>query len=555
MTSKQLGGSTAPDGSMYVTQTDGNGNLITPAINTILTPEQFGAIGNGIADDTNALTAMRDALRVIQNNSDPIPVLLTMKFGVNKSYAYTNNRWTWGLKNLQVLGNGSSFLMTGTTGSTFGVTPLNSNISLFETTLINGSFTVNSARSNNLISDTIPGDTSVTCLTPANASNLVPGGWAVVHSYCQLPEGGYLPNSRYFDYVKIVSSNSTTGVVILDRAIANRHSSNFPEHPFVTPDFQFVTWSGRARISPIGAYPSNNSILTCPFADYLYMENMTFVDNPNARRAGDGPGPNDPLYKSHQQCQIEGVYQATLKNINGSEFIPSGLYQADVIGCNWWACEADKFIQNLNFNNTSMNGVTIAVGLDEATGVNNLNYIGGFLHESVSAPRNAYYNGVTFNDSDISNFFALTGLAWPTQTTVVQSCNFTGGGGTSIPIGLSTSVPLLIDGTNVTVSANVVTIQDFTTFVSGRVFLRSVEPFGQINLLKAGGGAQIVGTFGDITGSFGTTTAILPISIASTISIGDTLECLPCKPGSVNLTPPNAIANTYTNFSGPPQIP
>jgi len=55
MTVKQLPGTYAPDGSLYITLTDGNGNLVATA--EAIDAKSLGAVGDGITDDTSSLQA------------------------------------------------------------------------------------------------------------------------------------------------------------------------------------------------------------------------------------------------------------------------------------------------------------------------------------------------------------------------------------------------------------------------------------------------------------------------------------------------------------------
>lgn len=61
MTTKQLGGLQSPDGSQYVTLTDGAGNIVTPAVgpsHTVSTLPSSPAIGTiaTVTDGTSGLT-------------------------------------------------------------------------------------------------------------------------------------------------------------------------------------------------------------------------------------------------------------------------------------------------------------------------------------------------------------------------------------------------------------------------------------------------------------------------------------------------------------------
>jgi hypothetical protein len=79
-----------------------------------------------------------------------------------------------------------------------------------------------------LIQPTAVGDYKVTCINPLDAAGFSIGVTYLVMSD-DIQYGGYPPSVGQFEYVKVTATDSTSGIVSLDRAIRWIHSPNFPE--------------------------------------------------------------------------------------------------------------------------------------------------------------------------------------------------------------------------------------------------------------------------------------------------------------------------------------
>jgi hypothetical protein len=530
------------------------GTIAPVASSAAAAPEQFGAAGNCVADDTNALISMRDELRAAQDSSPGATVMLTMRFGAGKCYKYTNNRWTWGLKNLQMLGNGAQFqnVYSGTvTGAAHALVTNRGTFSLVSSNITDW---WRMAPLGPLIKTARKGDTAVHAKTPSAVSDYPPGTWVLVNSYNLILRGGFPPAARYFDFARVVTTDSSTGGIVLDRPLANIHSESAPELPNYSNPAKPIDWIGRARITRIG-YDD------IPFADSLYMENMTFLDNPNAAR----PGDKDVWQtKSHNYLLISGVYSARLKNVTAGAFIPSSAHDISVVDSHFYLSEPDKLVDTLSFSNT-----VIDTSLFACTGVNTLRYIGGSvggprLADSTSrplsavacAPRHGYFENVAFSHKPgLTSTYPTFNLnvSIPTSLITIKNSTFTGSGGQSRPVAGSPTVTLPVDGatTSPTSVRNQVRIMIARSSANtpDNYFLTCPELGGQVGLIKAGSTAETLGTITSISGE-GIGVVRLDIDIAGTIAVGDKLTCHPIARGKVQL-----IGNTYNNYGGPPQLP
>jgi hypothetical protein len=69
---------------------------------------------------------------------------------------------------------------------------------------------------------------SITLTTPADAANFRVNSWVMLSALDMQGFGGSPPNYFYFEYAKIVSANSSTGVITFDDTLENYYLSTFP---------------------------------------------------------------------------------------------------------------------------------------------------------------------------------------------------------------------------------------------------------------------------------------------------------------------------------------
>lgn len=108
-----------------------------------------------------------------------------------------------GISNLHFSGYGCTFINSG--NESWGAWPWSNRVVLY----------LNS--SNPLIANASKGATTVTALTPSEVAQYVPGEWIMVAGL-DLQFNGYPPNLNCFDFVKVATVNSTTGVVTFTAA-------------------------------------------------------------------------------------------------------------------------------------------------------------------------------------------------------------------------------------------------------------------------------------------------------------------------------------------------
>lgn len=247
----------------------------------VFDPRDFGAAGDGVADDTAAFRAMYRAMRRLQSADDaaslnnvrrpPLEFVVQLAPG---RYRYTWNRWTWGLRRVTVLGCGAAIQCMHHGPYDLDQAPLISNRDHYWTWDPEGpAFGPPSAPAPDdygmLIRTARPGDEAVMLLSTASSPGRAPlvraGAWVLLQSYAQ-QQYGYPPNLRTFERARVLGVEGAR--VRLDRPVRHLHRDDWPEDPARPPAV------GRARLVAIDR-PD------CPFARSQRFFGLTVLPNPN----------------------------------------------------------------------------------------------------------------------------------------------------------------------------------------------------------------------------------------------------------------------------------
>ncbi len=245
-----------------------------------------GAYGHPRGQDyTQVLLNLRKAIVMDQIAAGDGNLRATIQFRRGSLYDYTNNRWPVGLqymtvesepgfgpagarprlRNVQptfVFDKEVAILICGE-GSTFNV------------------LTDDMKRHSPKIHTAEPGTNMVRLKNKWDAVNIRTGRWHLVGSYDQ-QVGGFPPNIRYFDYVRVIAVSGDS--VTLDRRLRHLHREDFFEASSNPVSF------GAARIIPMdvggahGLVPSSEARLTIrqTFKDIEFVKNPSTV-NPSNR--------------------------------------------------------------------------------------------------------------------------------------------------------------------------------------------------------------------------------------------------------------------------------
>lgn len=179
-----------------------------------VTPEQFGAMGDGVSDDTSAFEKFNDYAKVKDG-------LVRLVCTQGSTYNYTNPYWVCDIANLEIYGNGCTFVNTTYIG------PDNTHIvhsTGFSKNKLGGYYScVDSA----LVATTTPGSYQAQCVVAPDAGTFTSG-----EIVCLGSEDTYFssqpPSLRNFEFLEVESVNVTTGVVVFTTPISMSHRSDAP---------------------------------------------------------------------------------------------------------------------------------------------------------------------------------------------------------------------------------------------------------------------------------------------------------------------------------------
>ena len=327
------------------------------AASRVFSPRDFGALGDGMADDTAGFRSMHRAMAQLQSEDDRLraadpsrpPAEFLIRFDPG-FYRYRWNRWTWGLRRITVLGYGATIQCLHPGPYDIDQAPLASNRDHYWAWNPDGpaygDTSAGPAEQYGLRLRTArPGDETVTLLA-ASATPLpfTPGNWVLIQSYAQ-QQNGYPPNMRYFQRVRVAAIDGMA--IRLDRPLLHLHKQDWPE------DTAQASAIGGARIVAIDR-PD------CPLALCQRFLGLTVAPNPNhaVRDAG--------IRSTREALTISGTLRAVVEDC---ELIALGVTQAEDVqirNCSIGYTEPDKLIDRLSFE-----GCTIG-SLQQCTGVNHM---------------------------------------------------------------------------------------------------------------------------------------------------------------------------------------
>jgi len=399
-----------------------------------VSPLDFGAVGDCQADDTAALIKMRDSLLAQQAADRTNTIGFTIESPAGKCYKYTNNRWTWGLRRLKLLFHGSSIQNVSNSNWTEDKMVFYSNRYAFYTIAYNARLHSTPTISGSLIETAPIGSRLVTLKDPSDISGFKAGGWALVYSYDQQMGGvgGFPPNPRYYDYVKIISITGQT--LMLDRALTGDHRADYPEVPNRDSTY------GRARIIQLDR--------DIPFCESLEIDGVKTLNNPNI---------TPDTAKNY--FMVIDTYNLTITNSEIYSLSPSITHSVVVRNTKIDYTEPDKIIDSFLFENCD---IRRAAG---ATGVKDMQVNGGKIEGMLyMAPRNlkidhVVLNGKTFKGQedrvggDYAITYATNLFAMPVRSLEIVNSTLTGKNNPADRLFADQRpIDLKVDGSTVTVS-------------------------------------------------------------------------------------------------------
>ena len=300
-------------------------------------------------DYTKVLLSIRKAIIADQAAEGDGNLRASIYFRRGKAYDYTVNSWLAGLQYVFVMPDprdnaeaprprlrnirqkftfDSELAILGTGGST-AFDLLHDKLKAFSP----------------VIDDAEPGADRVRLKERADAKLLAVGRWHLIGSYDQ-QVGGYPPNIRYFDYVKVLAVEGDE--VLLDRKLRHRHRADYFEEP-ANPNSL-----GVARIIPLdlggegGLPPASGGRLTMR----LTVQSIEFVKNPSTDN-----GSNVVLY-------IAGALEASFEDCILPRPVPTIVQHMRFLGGKIGTSEPDKLVSSLIFDQVQSGQIGGATGVD-----------------------------------------------------------------------------------------------------------------------------------------------------------------------------------------------
>lgn len=188
-----------------------------------VTPEMYGAIGDGVADDSVAMMAMADHAR--------IRGFLDCVLAANKTYNYTVPQFLCNIPKIVLDGNGSAFrnIAGGASNATFAENYIGLNF--HPAFYSNGpAWYLGSASAYTLgqkIGTVAAGTSVVTVQAAEGAPQVVPGTRVLIYGFDAQSTASFPPNARYFEYVTVAAVNGAQ--VTLDTPLSYGYDSEWPE--------------------------------------------------------------------------------------------------------------------------------------------------------------------------------------------------------------------------------------------------------------------------------------------------------------------------------------
>lgn len=294
----------------------------------------FGAVGNGKADDTAAFRAMHRKLTSIQHQLPNHRLVLHLPAG---HYRYSWNEWLWGLRQVSVIGEQASLQCISDSSWDIAKFALTTN----SDPLQGYSAGDGSSRPNfgYLIHSVEAGSWTVKLLNSVNRKRFVPGRHVCILSFDQ-QFGGYPPNCRYFEYAVVEAVSA--GTIRLDRPLQFDHSEMNFEDSAVPESL------GRARIVPID-WPER------PLAIRQEISGIKIEANPHAREHFAN------VFQAIGFCEIQ-IQDCSLINLTVSLGQRCEIVNSDVE-----FTEPDKLVSEVEFRNCHIGWISQATGIHRLT--------------------------------------------------------------------------------------------------------------------------------------------------------------------------------------------
>jgi hypothetical protein len=348
----------------------------------------YGADDTGVSDNCEELSVFGTFAKA--QGTDPVTLNIpagTFLHDTNPTYGNAAQTFSRGVDFLTVQGAGSQGAPTGTTFQQTSGRP-----QIFYGSLGQGTegYRINTVNA---------GSTSVFTMTEAEADDLTVGGWVLI-SGIDLQgrvdsDYGFPTNAHFFDFAKVVSKNSTTGEVALDRALEDSYKSTWA--------LQYDgTGGGLPQGGPGYIYP-----LDATFEQTVVVDGILFE-----------------LY----DASTPAMYTANASDITFRNSVTTGTAGPTVsqaVNARWQnldltdaTVEVDKLIQNFYLDNVTCNSYVNSRFFFQSSSVKNLYVTNSDIKEFIGLGRNNTISDSTIELLRLENSYGAAKRTTLTNNTI-----------------------------------------------------------------------------------------------------------------------------------------
>ena len=346
----------------------------------VFRPGDFGARGDGRTDDTDAFSRMHAEIIRLQNEHPDVRIRIELGTpGQGRHYVYRWNRWTWGIRDLVLEGNGSTIQNLSDSAWNIDQTALRTNRDAFHTQGYHDSEEANAwenyDRFGHDIATAPAGASFVELVDPKDATAFEVGKLALVASFDQ-QGGGYPPNPRYYDWVRVTGIDG--GRITFDgQPLKYEHRSDLPYRR----DFKEPALPARELIDNAVIVPAEREV---PWTERLVIRNLTTAPNPNVTGIA---------MEAVGTLQIDSASTVVLDNVT-TNWLVIAMTQHVLIRHSHVIGELDKINGTIRFEDSTLS-------FSEATGVERIEVVNSTVMGQIrTLARESHFEGVTFDFSD-----------------------------------------------------------------------------------------------------------------------------------------------------------
>lgn len=326
---------------------------VLPVTPSHLTPENFGAKGDGVTDDNTALVRMRNAVRGIAKG-------VTIFAAPGKIYTYSRPYWLKGIKRVHLVAHGATFMNLVSAPTAYdNDSSCQLTNAYMQTTMGDADTQVGQGfTAGVLIATAAAGATSLFTQTPGDAAAFTAGARILVQGLGR-NTGSFPLNPLRFEYMTVATNgNGGTGEIQLTEPLKHAYDSRW--------------WDFSTSVLPYGAPRA----MLLDRADYtwgesLWIEGGRFIRN--AAHDGDFVGT-----KTNGLLAVYGFRHARLAHVFADSCALGDCQTIEMAQCQLEDLEIDKQLEHVTLDRCDI-GI-----FEEGTGCGFVEIIGGRVRKQIN---------------------------------------------------------------------------------------------------------------------------------------------------------------------------